>query len=59
MAHALVFFVSSDQSSELLKTDLYFMLNKILLISFVLFDFEHKQIQGEFLQKRAVSEGVF
>jgi hypothetical protein len=35
------------------------VLNKILLISFVLFDFEHKQIQGEFLQKRAVSEGVF
>jgi hypothetical protein len=24
-----------------------------------LFDFEHKQIQGDFLQKRAVSEGVF
>ena len=55
----LVFFVSCDQNSELLTTDLYFVLNKILLISFVLFDFEHKQIQGDFLQKRAVSEGVF
>ena len=28
-------------------------------ISFVLFDFENKQTQGAFLQKRPVSEGVF
>ena len=35
------------------------MLNNIFLISFDLFDFEHNQIEGDFLQKRAVSEGVF
>jgi hypothetical protein len=55
----LVFFVSCDQSSELLTTDLYFVLNKMFLISFVLFDFGHKPIHKDFLQKRAVSEGVF
>ena len=55
----LVFFVSCDQSSELLTTDLYFVLNTIFRISFVLFDFEHKQTQGDFLKKRANSEGVF
>jgi hypothetical protein len=32
--------------------------NNIFLISFDLFDFEHNQIEGDFLQKRAVSEGV-
>jgi hypothetical protein len=35
------------------------VLNNIFLISFDLFDFEHNQIEGDFLQKRAVSEGVF
>jgi hypothetical protein len=55
----LVFFVSSGQSSELLTTDLYFVLNQIFLISFVLLEFEQRLIQGDFLQKRAVSEGVF
>ena len=54
----VVFFVRCDQSSEVLTTNLYFVLNKICLISFDLLDFEHKQIEGDFLQKRAVSEGV-
>ena len=55
----LVFSVTSDQSSELLTSELNFVLNTIFPISFVLFDFEHKQIQGELLQKRAVSEVFF
>ena len=55
----LVFFVSSGQSSELLTTHLNFVLNQIFLISFVLFELQERMIQGDFLQKRAVSEGVF
>ena len=41
MAHALEFFVSSDQSSELLTADIYFFLNKFIFI-FVSFEIDHK-----------------
>ena len=43
MAHALVFSVSSDQSSELLTADIYFFWNKFIFI-FVSFEIDHKLI---------------
>jgi hypothetical protein len=55
----LAFFVSCHQSSELLTADLYFVLNTIFVISFLFYEFEQRLIQGDYLQKRVVSEGVF
>ena len=52
-------FVSCEQSSELLTTDSYFILNKILLISFVLLTLSINRFKENSCKKRAVSGGVF
>ena len=54
-----VSFFSCEQSSELLTSLHYFVLNTTFIFHFVLLDFENEQIQGNPMQKMAVSEGVF